>query len=437
MAEIISALEERQEAKEYPILWWTEWFHERVEEGKVVNYCGLPYTCKFTLDKAKYDETKVVIIHASSFEPSDVPNLHDVKSGKKALVLNTLESPKPFQVKSEWTSIFTHLWSYSFNADFVATYFVAGRGPGTFLDYILSKPVYTIQQKNAFRKDLAPVAWIVSSCTSHNGRHFFIKQLLKYTNIDIYGRCMKNKDWPMHPDGRSFSDREVVARYKFYLSIENSNCDDYVTEKIERPYAVGVVPILDGPKDYSRFLATNHSSLRLDDFATPEQLALRIHQLDQDDNAYLKYLDYKDPANPVDSLLNPRLLETFDVPQGIWGPDDLGARCGLCKLAHDMTEGTYQLTPNKVIGPDPTCYFTKWGYISWVAEFYWWIIVLVVLGIFAVITVIIASSKSRRARRSLQALKYSLTPARWREKRVADDHSRMEDYQLLASQSEH
>ncbi|KAF9126099.1 Alpha-(1,3)-fucosyltransferase 11, partial [Mortierella sp. GBA39] len=170
------------------------------------------------------------------------------------------------------------------------------RGPGTFLDYILSNPVYTIQQKNAFRKDLAPVAWIVSSCTSHNGRHFFIKQLLKYTNIDIYGRCMKNKDWPMHPDGRSFSDREVVARYKFYLSIENSNCDDYVTEKIERPYAVGVVPILDEPKDYSRFLATNHSSIRMDGFATPEQLALCIHQLDQDDNAYLKYLDYKGPA---------------------------------------------------------------------------------------------------------------------------------------------
>ena len=89
MAEITNALQERQEAKEYPILWWTEWFHQRIEEGKVVDYCGLPYTCKFTLDKAKYDETKVVIIHASSFEPNDVPNLQDVKSGKKALVLNS------------------------------------------------------------------------------------------------------------------------------------------------------------------------------------------------------------------------------------------------------------------------------------------------------------------------------------------------------------
>ncbi|KAG0042823.1 Alpha 1,3 fucosyltransferase [Gryganskiella cystojenkinii] len=437
MEEITNTLQERQEAKEYPLLWWTEWFHSTVEEGKIVDYCNLPYTCRFTLDKAKYDETKVVIIHASSFEPNDVPNLLDVKSGKKALILNSLESPKQFQIKSEWTSIFTHLWSYSFNADFVSTYFESGRGPGTFLNYILSKPVHTIQEKNDFRKELAPIAWVVSSCTSLNGRHFYINQLLKYTNIDIYGHCMRNKEWPVHPNGTPFTDREVVARYKFYLSIENSNCDDYVTEKIERPYALGVVPILDGPKDYSRFLATNHSSLRLDDFATPEQLALRVHQLDKDDAAYLRYLDYKDPANPVDSLLNPRLLETFDVPQGTWGPDDRGARCGMCKLAHDMTEGTYQLPPNKIMGPDQTCYFRKWGYISWVAELYWWIIALVILGSFAILTVIIVCSKSHRARRSLLALKHKLTPPRWRRKKIADDHKRMEDYQLLASQNEY
>ncbi|GJJ75016.1 hypothetical protein EMPS_07374 [Entomortierella parvispora] len=431
-----NALQERQEAKEYPLLWWTEWFHVRIEEGKVVNYCGLPYTCRFTLDRAKYDESRVIIVHASSFDPDNMPNLHDVKTAKKALILNTLEWPKPFQIQSEWTSIFTHLWSFSFKADFVSTYFDTGRGPGTFLGNILSKPVYTIQEKNDFRKELAPIAWIVSNCKARNGRHYYVKQLLKYTNVDIYGDCLKNKEWPVHPNGSPFTDREVVARYKFYLSIENSNCDDYVTEKIERPYTVGVVPILDGPKDYSRFLATNHSSIRVDDFATPEQLALRIHQLDQDDAAYLKYLDYKDPANPVESLLNPRLLETFDVPQGTWGPDDRGARCGICKLAHDMTEGTYQLTPDKVIGPDTTCYPKKWVYNSWVAEFYWWVIAVVVLGFFAALTAVIVCIMSHRARWLLLAVKYKVTPPRWRGNNIPKGFRGTEDYQLLESQNE-
>ncbi|KAG0311129.1 Alpha 1,3 fucosyltransferase, partial [Linnemannia gamsii] len=203
MAEMTDiALEGRQDQpKEYPVLWWTLWFGETVEEGRIIDKCGLPYTCKFTLDRTKYDDAKVIVVHASSFE-FDFPYVNDVKSGKKALVLNT--------------------------------------GPGTLIHSILTKPMYTIQEKNAFRKELAPVAWIVSSCRAKNGRHLYVTQLLKYIKVDVYGHCMSNKAWPKHPDGREFTDREVVGRYKFYLSIENSNCNDYVTEKLERPYVVGV-----------------------------------------------------------------------------------------------------------------------------------------------------------------------------------------------------
>lgn len=225
-----------------------------------------------------------------------------------------------------------------------------------------------------------------------------------------------------------------MGRYKFYFSIENSNCNDYVSEKIERPYAVGVVPILDGPKDYSRFLATNHSSIRVDDFATPEQLAHHIQELDQDDAAYMKYLDYKNSTTPIESLLSPNLLETFDVAEGTWGPDEPGARCGVCKLAHDMAEGTYQFNPNKVIGPDTTCYFRKWVYISWGAEFYWWVIVLVVLGIFAGVSILMACSKSHKTRRVFQALKHNLVPSRWSEK-LSNDSMRTNDYQPLMMQN--
>lgn len=234
-----------------------------------------------------------------------------------------------------------------------------------------------------------------------------------------------------------------MGRYKFYLSIENNNCDDYVTEKIQRPYSVGVVPILDGPKDYSRFLATNHSSIRLDDFATSKQLAHRILELDQDDAAYMKYLDYKESTAPIESLLSPRLLETYDLPQGTWGPDGDGARCGICKMAHDMAEGTYQFNSSKVIGADKTCDFTKWASISQEAELirreaelYWWIVALVVLAVLTGVIAITVCYKSRRARRSLQALKDNLTPSGWREKKSGNDSTRMEDYQLLTSQNE-
>lgn len=39
------------------------------------------------------------------------------------------------------------------------------------------------------------------------------------------------------------------ALYKFTLSIENSACDDYITEKLWRPLIVGSIPIyLGSPK---------------------------------------------------------------------------------------------------------------------------------------------------------------------------------------------
>ncbi|KAF8976882.1 hypothetical protein BGZ46_007887 [Entomortierella lignicola] len=403
-----------QQLKEYPILWWTKWFGQTYEEGKVVDYCGLPYTCKFTLDRSKYDQARVIVFHALQFPSNDIPSIQDVKVGKKSWVLNTLEAPEDFQIKSKWNDIFTHLWSYSIeNADFVQTYFNSGRGEGSFISNILSKPIYSIEQKNIFRNNgLAPIAWIVSSCTAGNARQFYVKQLLKYIKVDIYGHCMNNKEWPVHDDGRDFTDYEVVAPYKFYLSIENSNCNDYVTEKIERPYAVGAVPIVDGPKDYSKFMATNHSLIRVDDFATPEQLALHIHGFDQDDKAYLKYLDYKfiDSTTPIESFLNPKMLETFDQkPNGGWGPDERGARCGLCVLAHDMTEGTYKFDPNKSIGYDNSCAFKKWAFFSWGLEFFSLYIVLVALGIILGL----ALACSHTVRRCFLKLELKLMP-NWR-----------------------
>lgn len=39
---------------------------------------------------------------------------------------------------------------------------------------------------------------------------------------------------------------KFLARYKFVIAFENSACEDYVTEKLWRPLAVGVLPIYYG-----------------------------------------------------------------------------------------------------------------------------------------------------------------------------------------------
>ncbi|KAF9548949.1 hypothetical protein EC957_005301 [Mortierella hygrophila] len=154
-----------------------------------------------------------------------------------------------------------------------------------------------------------------------SSRSSIIFHALSFSTIDV-----PNLD-DVKSDGRAFETDEVKGRYKFYASFENDYCADYLTEKIQHTYSVGVVPILDESKDYSRFLPTNHSSLRLDDLATSKHLAHRILGVDQHDSAYMKYLDYKESTTPFESLLHPMLLEAFDISQGKWGPHGDEARC--------------------------------------------------------------------------------------------------------------
>lgn len=75
------------------------------------------------------------------------------------------------------------------------------------------------------------VTWFVSNCQAKSGRLEYVEELSKHIGVDIYGRCgafscNRNRD--------CFHD-VVEPDYFFYLSFENSFCDDYVTEKLMNP----------------------------------------------------------------------------------------------------------------------------------------------------------------------------------------------------------
>ncbi len=68
--------------------------------------------------------------------------------------------------------------------------------------------------------------------------------------MDVYGR--KHKILPKSEDGFQW----LSENYKFYLSFENSNCRDYITEKVSRnalqyvSYSVSVSSVLTLGDDY-------------------------------------------------------------------------------------------------------------------------------------------------------------------------------------------
>jgi alpha-1,3-fucosyltransferase len=77
--------------------------------------------------------------------------------------------------------------------------------------------------------------WFVSNCEMVvSSRNELVKELQKYITIDVYGTC-GNMTCPKKNDESYESSEEcrdlAAAKHKFYLSLENSLCRDYVTEK--------------------------------------------------------------------------------------------------------------------------------------------------------------------------------------------------------------
>ncbi|ELU08564.1 hypothetical protein CAPTEDRAFT_64132, partial [Capitella teleta] len=137
-------------------------------------------------------------------------------------------------------------------------------------------------------------AWLVSHCECPSKRESYVKELLKYFPVDIYGAC----GTPLCRDREhNFEQSQCITNfmsknYKFYISFENSVCDDYYTEKFTRFLPIDVIQIVLGSVDYHKFLPKG-SFLDVRDFASPKDLAETLKYLDQNNTAFNEFIHRK------------------------------------------------------------------------------------------------------------------------------------------------
>lgn len=84
----------------------------------------------------------------------------------------------------------------------------------------------------------------------------------------------------------------LETKYKFYLSFENSFCDDYVTEKFFKVLNYDMIPIVLGGGNYSK-MAPAKSYIDGRDFQSIAHLAEYIKYLNGNDTAYSEYFEWK------------------------------------------------------------------------------------------------------------------------------------------------
>lgn len=242
--------------------------------------------CRLSVDDFRVNASDAVLFHLHQTKgPKSLPKYHP---HGQVWIFFTDESPlHTFLLTRKYTmrdynGLFNWSMTYRSDSDVTVPY---GR------TIRLSPEEEEMYEAKDFAKlKTEGVAILGSNCGGQNHRWDYVHELQRHLAVDIYGGC-GTRSCP----GHFVKDCPIIAEYKFYLAFENSNCVEYITEKLWwNAYHKEVVPIVMGARksDYERLCPPN-SFIHVDDFDSPADLARYLSFLLHNDTAYNSFFEWK------------------------------------------------------------------------------------------------------------------------------------------------
>ncbi|KDP42274.1 hypothetical protein JCGZ_01598 [Jatropha curcas] len=154
----------------------------------------------------------------------------------------------------------------------------------------------TLQPKT----EKALAAAFISNCGARNFRLQALEALEKAkVSIDSYGSCHRNRD------GR-VDKLETLKHYKFSLAFENSNEEDYVTEKFFQSLVAGTIPVVIGAPNIQDFAPAPDSVLHIGKLEDVDSVAKSMKYLAENPDAYNRSLrwKYEGPSDSFKALVD-------------------------------------------------------------------------------------------------------------------------------------
>ncbi|KAM9978086.1 hypothetical protein ACTFIY_011852 [Dictyostelium cf. discoideum] len=203
-------------------------------------------------------------------------SIHSISSCEKSMY-ETLENVKPYGRKY----------------DIVATTDTKSDVP---LGYYSWKeyPYFKKPIKKIHNKEQGLVAAFISNCSPQFRLDYMNRLIAAGIKVDSYGHCNHNKQQRQtKAQDYNGAKMEISSSYKFVMSFENSETDDYVTEKLFGVFTIGSVPIYHGAPNGKKFFPSPNAGIFVNDFKSPEDLAAHLKFLDENDDEYEKCLQWK------------------------------------------------------------------------------------------------------------------------------------------------
>uniref|UniRef100_A0AC34GVC9 Fucosyltransferase n=1 Tax=Panagrolaimus sp. ES5 TaxID=591445 RepID=A0AC34GVC9_9BILA len=176
-------------------------------------------------------------------------------------------------------------------------------------------------------------SWFVSHCGTQSLREKLVSQLQKYIDVDIYGACGALKC----AKGTQCED-SINNDYHFYMALENSICEDYITEKLwNQGYGHTVIPVVLKRNIIEAYVPPN-SFIAFDDYENVQKMAEHMKSLMKNKEEYMKYFDWKRDYQVI--YLNGLKHDELERPWGF---------CQLCRISHILSSAASSSASNDLV----------------------------------------------------------------------------------------
>ncbi|XP_047991633.1 alpha-(1,3)-fucosyltransferase C-like isoform X2 [Leguminivora glycinivorella] len=243
-----------------PLVYWGPGQHEYVNRKCKINNCYVTANRSLLPSTSQFD----AVVFGSMDMWKYIPGPTE-RSPHQKYIFVSLESSRYYPICDQrYDGYFNWTWTYRLDSDepygYITIRNITGDiiGPKQIMHWMEVDSMKPINErtKNKLKKKNKTAAWFVSNCKSLSKREQFVDKLQTELDnygleIDIFGVCEASKQCPRSKMKECL--KLIQEEYYFYLSLENSFGEDYVTEKLLTALQNYAVPIVFGGANYTRY----------------------------------------------------------------------------------------------------------------------------------------------------------------------------------------